>query len=421
MGKRKPNYGSTVYKGKDGWWHGRVTVGTRDDGWPDRRHVRGKTHAVVLRKVRDLENAREAGRVRKPGRPWTVEKWLTHWVENIAASHVRENTLSGYRVAVNKHLNPGIGRHRLDKLEPEHLERLYQRMIQNGSKPATAHQAHRTARTALGEAVRRGHITENPAQLAKAPRLEEHDLEPFSVDEIRRLLTQAGKSRNSARWALALALGLRQGETLGLKWTDVDLETGILVVRRGRLRPRYEHGCNPTCGRKHAGYCPSRVLTRSETAEVKSRAGRRTIGLPSALVELLSAHRRVQEQERATAGQFWQEGGWVFTTPTGQPLNPSTDHGYWKALLKAAGLRNIRLHDARHTAATVLLILGVPERAVMGIMGWSSSAMARRYQHIVAPVRHDIANRVDALLWGSADENSRELGRAPRGPSKGGG
>jgi len=107
---------------------------------------------------------------------------------------------------------------------------------------------------------------------------------------------------------------------------------------------------------------------------------------------------------------MWADDDWVFTTPTGEPLHPNTDYREWKALLKEAGVRDARLHDARHTAATVLLLLGVPERTVMGLMGWSSTAMAARYQHVIDPIRRDVANRVGGLLW----DNSRD----PRDPGR---
>jgi integrase len=401
---RQPNGASSIYKGTDGYWHGRVTVGVRDDGRPDRRHVMRKNRAEVVKAVRELEQQRSKGSVRDAGRLWTVGEWLTYWAETIAAPVVRENTLNGYRVAIRVHLIPGVGAHRLDRLEPEHLEKLYARMIAAGSSPGTAHQAHRTIRTALGEAERRGRIHRNPAKLAKAPRLSEHEIEPYTVAEVRALLEAAGRERNQARWAIALSLGLRQGEVLGLRWVDVDLDSGTLRVRRGRMRPTYKHGCDGKCG-KPAGYCPERQQARSETAETKSRAGRRPIGLPPALLELMRAHRREQDRERETAAQHWEEGGYVFTTPTGRPINPSTDYHQWKRLLATAGLRDGRLHDARHTAATMLLILGVPERAVMGLMGWSSTGMAARYQHITGAVRDDVAERMGGLIWGAPDGN----------------
>lgn len=303
---------------------------------------------------------------------------------------------------MNVHLIPGIGRHRLAKLEPEHLEKLYARMIANGSKPATAHQVHRTIRTALNEALRRRHLTTvNPATIAKAPTLGDEEVEPYLIDEVKRLLVTAAERRNAARWAIALALGLRQGEALGLKWTDVDLDAGLLTVRRARQRPRYSHGCGDTCGHPRAGHCPQRIPLREDTAETKSRAGRRTIGLPDELVAVLRRHRALQAAERIKAGQLWVDGGWLFASPTGEPVNPRTDYTEWKRLLKDTGLRDSRLHDARHTAATVLLLLGVSERAVMGLMGWSNTAMAARYQHMTGAVQRDVADRLGLLLWGN--------------------
>ncbi len=221
---RQPNGASTIYLGKDGRWHGRVTVGVKDDGSPDRRHASRRTRAEVTKVVRDLEKQRDSTGVRKAGQTWTVETWLTHWVENIAAPSVSENTIDGYRVAVYHHLIPGLGAHRLEKLEPEHLERFYKKMQADGSSAGTAHQAHRTVRTALNEAKRRRHLTTNPASIAKAPKMEEEEVEPYSLEEVQRLLLEADKHRNTARWVIALALGLRQGEVLGLKWADVDFE-----------------------------------------------------------------------------------------------------------------------------------------------------------------------------------------------------
>ncbi|MFD8001370.1 tyrosine-type recombinase/integrase [Streptomyces mirabilis] len=386
-----------------GKWHGRVTVGVRDDGTPDRRHVERKTRAEVTDAVRELEKQRDAKTVRRLGKPWTVKAWLTHWIENVAPLGVNDNTMVGYGVAVRKHLIPGLGAHRLDKLKPEHIEVFYAKMQANGSKPATAHQVHRTFRAALNEAVRRGHLGKNPLLLAKAPKVGEYEVEPYTVQEVQCLLKAADRHRNSARWAVALALGLRQGEVLGLKWEDVDLDGGFLVVRRSRHRPQFAHGCAESCGRK-AGYCPQRRRSNPETSTTKLRAGRRAVGLPEQLVDLLRAHRGAQEAERQAAGKRWVDGGWVFPDEQGRSPSHRRDWADWKVLLTEANVRDGRLHDARHTAATVLLILGVPERAVMGLMGWSTTAMAARYQHMVDAVRADVARQVDGLIWESDNE-----------------
>ena len=218
------------------------------------------------------------------------------------------------------------------------------------------------------------HVSKNAAALAKPPRVDVEEVQPYTVEEIRAILAAAEKGPNCARWAIALALGLRQGGVLGLRWPDVDLDSGLLWVRKSRLRPIYEHGCGGSCG-KLAGWCPDRILINSEDGDTKSRAGRRAVGLPKPLVDLLREHREEQNRMREHARQLWEGSNRVFTSSTGRPLNPNSDYHRWKALLKAAGVRDGRLHDARHTAATV----GVPERSVMGIMGWSSTAMAARY------------------------------------------
>lgn len=395
---RAGNRQSSIYLGKDGHWHGRVTVGRKDDGRLDRRHVMSKSKATVVTKVRALERLRDEARVPKAGRAWTVEKWLLHWLEEIARPNIRDSSYQAYRTAITKHLLPVIGSLRLDRLEAEHIEAAYRRMAVAGAKPATIHQVHRTLRTALGEAERRAHLGRNPAKLVRPPRLQPEPVEPFTVDEVERLLAAAQQRRNGARWAIALALGLRQGEALALRWEDVDLEANSLRVRATRLRPVYEHGCDGECG-KTPGYCPRRRQTNGIVGATKSAAGNRIVGLPAALVSLLKDHRRQQLEERIRAGSLWEEGGWVFTTLVGRPIAPNSDYHEWRALLESAGVRHARLHDARHTAATVLLVLGVPERTVMSIMGWSSTSMAARYQHVTDPIRHEVAERVGGLLF----------------------
>ena len=406
---RQANGRSTIYQGKDGYWHGRVTVGLKDDGRVDRRHVMSRSKAVVVDKVAQLERDRDRGRVRKASERWTVETWLDHWLENIARPFVRESTYEGYRAAVRTHLIPGLGKHRLEKLRPEHLERLYVSMLKittrrkTSMSPGRVHQVHRTMRTALNQAVRRGYITQNPALMAKTPALVDQEVEPFTVEEVQRLFLAAQQERNGTRWVVALALGLRQGEALGLKWDDVDWDRGLLAVRRSRTRPRWGHGCKPTCGHKYGGHCPQRRPLRPDADLTKSKAGRRFVPAPEAVLSLLRSHLEAQLVERRRAAQLWIDGGWIFTTEVGEPINPRTDWDRWKRLLKIAGVRDGRLHDARHTAATVLLLLGVHERAMMSILGWSSTSMVGRYAHVIAPIHNDVASRLNGFLWTEND------------------
>ena len=259
--RRAVNGRSTVYQSADGRWHGRVSMGVSDDGSPDRRHVSASTQREVVRKVRALERARDSGQVTAAGRAPTVEAWLTHWVEKVAAPSVRAKTLAGYRTAVYRHLIPRIGQHRLDRVTAEHIEAMYAALTASGLAPATVHQAHRTLRTALGEAFARDRINVNPAVRARPPRLVEQEIEPLDISEARAILAAAQVTTNGTRYAIALALGLRQGEALGLKWDDIDLdsETPALSVRRALQRHVWQHGCGSSpCGGRRAADCPSR-------------------------------------------------------------------------------------------------------------------------------------------------------------------
>jgi integrase len=408
-GKRAPNNASSIYQGADGRWHGRVTMGVRDDGRPDRRHVSASTEAEVIRKVRGLEKDRDSGNVRKPGHGWTVEGWLTHWLANIAEPHVRRSTFEYYKGAVTLYLIPRAGAHRLDRFTADLIERLYVRLAKDGTGAATVQQVHRTLRAAMNEAARRQEIPRSPFDFVKAPAYEEKEVEAFTLKEARSVMAAARKRTNGVRFIVALTLGLRKGEALGLWWSDIDFATGRLTVRRGLQRHVWRHGCGEEpCGRKRGAECPKRHSGGLTVVPTKSKAGKRVIDIPVPLLQMLKEHKEWQKTARESLGDMWQAGEWVFATPVGKPIDPSDDHEEWKALLKAAGVRDARLHDARHTAATMLLVLKVPTRAVMGVMGWSQASMVTRYQHIPDEVREEIARQQGGLFWAPAKRRRKK-------------
>jgi len=392
MSRRKPNRRSSIYAGSDGRWHGRVTMGVKSDGRPDRRHVTGKTEAEVTRKVQALERQRDAGRAAEAGRSPTLEEWLRHWLDNIAARRVRASTLEGYRSKIEHRIIPGLGQHRLVRLErqPEHIEAFYVALERDGLSSATVLQVHRILSRALKVAAQRGKIGRNPCELVDAPSLQREEVRPLTEDDARAILNAAKTERNAARWSVALALGTRQGEALGLSWQCVNLDDGTLRITWALQRHR---------GRGLVLVPP------------KSRAGRRTMALPPQLVEALRAHRTAQLEERMRAGSEWRGSGLVFpdtgepvelvfAQPNGRPIDPHRDWTEWKALLRRASVRDARLHDARHTAATLLLTQGVDVRVAMAILGHSSSQLTRdTYQHVIPELARDAIELVGSALW----------------------
>src|SRR3954447_25184483 len=261
MNRRAASGESSIVKGADGRFHGYVSMGLREGGKRDRRHVAAIKRADVVRMVRELEEQRDAGIVLASGHGITVEQWMNLWLDTIASRKVRPSTLAGYRTCL-KRINLHLGHHRLDKLQPEHLEAFYALLEAEGLSSTTALLHHRVVSRALKVAMQRGRVARNVATLVDAPTARREEVKPLTAGEAKRLLQVAEDLPNGARWSVALALGLRQGEALGLMWDVVDLDAGTLTVRRALQR------------QKGKGL----VLV-----EPKSRAGRRTVGLPDQL------------------------------------------------------------------------------------------------------------------------------------------
>jgi integrase len=415
MTARKPNKRSSIYRGNDGWWHGWVTVGIKDDGSPDRRHRKARTEAAVTRKVRELERTRDSGHAPGAGRPATVGQWMETWLITIASRRIRRSTLeTTYTPKVRNRIIPGLGKHRLDRLTPEHIERFYTRLEAEGLAPATVLQIHRILSRALKVAMQRGYVARNVATLVDAPSASHDEIEPLTLDEALRILRLAATQRNGTRWSVALALGLRQGEALGLRWRHVDLDAGTLTIRWQLQRLPWRHGCSDShaCGKdrhrddcapgctRHARSCPQRTGGGLHLTELKSAKTRRTIALPAQLVAALKAHRTAQLHERMTTGPTWHDGDFVWCQPNGRPIGAHADWDEWNDLLEAAAIRRVRVHDARHAAATLLLAQGVDQRVVMEILGHSQISMTSRYAHVLPQVMTDAAERIGQALWG---------------------
>jgi integrase len=379
VGKRGNGEGS-IYQDAEGRWRSVVDLGYRN-GKRRRKYLSGQTRAQVAGKLRQVLDEQDAGvQITTDGPAPTLESWLNHWLETIAAPRLRPSTLTTYRGYVRNHLVPELGRHRLDELAPEHLEACYLRLAKAGLKPASILQTHRILSRALKVAMQRGRVRRHVATLVEPPSVHRDEIRPLTAEQSRAVLQTALGQRNAARWSVALALGLRQGESLGLPWDAVDLETGTLTVRQALQRQ------------------PGGGLV---LVPPKSRAGRRVIPMPTQLVEALKAHRAAQVAERLAAGSMWVDTGLVFTTVIGKPVDPRSDHRQWQQLLRSAGVPPARLHDARHTAATLLLAQGVPARVVMELLGHSQITLTLgTYTHVVPELARDAAERMGNTLWG---------------------
>ena len=376
---RGPNGRSTIFLGIDKRWHGWVSMGTTKTGRRNRRHVSGKTRAIVVAKVQALEDQRETTRSYDAG-PTTVGDWLEYWLSNIASNRVRPRTLEGYRAVVRLHIAPILGHIPLVALEPEHLETTYATLLERGLSPSTVLRIHRIVSRSLKVAVQRQRITRNVAQLVDGPsQRPQHVARPLTLDEARSVLAAARRGRNPVRWSVALALGLRQSEALALQWTDLDLDEARLTVRRTLHR----------------------VTGKGLVYEKpKTERSRRTIAIPSQLVADLRVHKTTQASEKSAAGPDWHDDDLVFAQRDGRPIDKGSDYDSWCRLLEAAGVGHVRLHDARHTAATLLLAKGVHPRVVMELLGHSQMRTTTDiYSHVMPAMARAAADQMDSTLF----------------------
>ena len=422
--RRSNGEGTKPRERKDGRWQIDLRISQTTTGEPIRKSFIAATRATVVAKAQTYRNSLAKGLVTDPTRT-TLEAWVRHWLENIAAPRVRQRTLTTYRQYMQKWVfDSREGRVPLEKLAPMHLDRVYGRMRAAKKSETTVLQVHRILSKSLKDATMRGMLGANPAARVTAPRPAQHDAVVLTPTKARELIAAAKEdSVHGPSWTVALALGLRQGERLGLCWDDVDLEAGTVSIRQTLARLPWRHGCEEVeaggkpCG-KRAASCPHRY-GGYRMLPTKSAAGRRTIPLPAPLVHALREQLALQQRWKIEEGTRWRgfidehDTTWnlVFSRRDGSPIDPATDRSDWAKFTRANGIPKMRVHDARHTAATVLLSLGVAPRVVMDMMGWSAASMLTRYQHVMDEMRTDAATRVAGALW--ADEEPAEDPQPP--------
>lgn len=412
MSRRLPGEGTISEE--DGGFKWRLTLGKTPDGRQRRLTRRAKTLPELQTKIEKAKADLVSGIKLGEDDP-TVEAWLEEWIEEIRAINAAPKTMSGYRTDA-RHINSVIGHIRLSKLGTSDCNRVYSTMVKEGLAASTVRHTHRTLRAALETAVKYRKISYNAAKAAELPAEEEFEIDPLSRAETLSVLAKAAERRNGARWRVALSLGLRQGEALALQVDDIDFEGRRLHVRRQVQRIAWRHGCHNPEQCKHLVRdkhgkeketrcrgvdCPQRQgpggLVVRETKGKRSR----TLAIPEGMLSELAEQVAALTAERERARSLWEVGpggGWLFPTEFGALIDPRRDYDAWQALLKEAGVRRIRLHGARHTAATLLLAKGLDERAVRETFGWKSSAMVQRYSHWLDEHRNAVAAAMDDVL-----------------------
>lgn len=372
MARRKHNEGS-VFQRKDGRWVAQVRL---ENGKKQQRYC--KTEKEAHAALRKLLHEQEQGTL-ATGPQQTLKAYLEQWLEQAhRLSLIRISTYDMYRTMLYKHVLPVLGHVQLQRLAPQQVQAFYAMKLEEGLGAGRVRKIHGMLHKALSNAVRWNLVAKNVCDLVTPPKQGRSEIQPLTSEQAQCLLKAARTHKLEALLTVAVATGMRRGELLGLHWQDIDFEARCLYVRR-------------TVGRVGKfGVVES---------EPKTRRSRRKIVLPAFVIEALKRHQENQQEMRKKAGDLWREKDVVFCNIYGDYLDTVNLHRDFKRLLKSAELPDIRFHDLRHSAATIMLCMGVHPKIVQEILGHSTIGMTLDvYSHVLPSMQQEAMDKLDDLF-----------------------
>jgi integrase len=373
QGKRRRGHNEgSIYQRTDGRWVASVTLGNGK-----RKDVYGSTRREVAERLTRLQHDIQAG-LPVVKETQTVEQYLSAWLNDIEVS-LRPRSYVRYVAAVRLHILPTLGGLKLAKLSQLQIERLYAAKRKEGLAPATVARIHAVLHKALADAERLELVQRNVASLVRAPRAERKDMMTFSPEQARLFLSAIRGDSLEAFYVLCITTGMRRGEALALHWKDVDLERGTISIRYTLQDLKAD------------------VFT---FAPPKTEKSRRFLKLTQLAVAALQRHRERQQEQRLAMGDAWQEHDLVFTTANGGPLRGNHIlQRQFAPLCERLGLPRIRLHDLRHTVASLLFKNRIPAKVVQEMLGHSTISMTLDiYSHVLPEMQAEAAESLDELL-----------------------
>jgi integrase len=376
---RKRNAGEgSIFQRSDGRWAAQIDLGRRN-GMRLRKYLYGTTAAEVQVQLLKARSDKADGLPVKVERQ-TVAQYLERWLIECAKLSTRPRTFERYEQLIRLHIVPEIGATRLEKLAPGDVQRLLNLKHAGGLSPKSVRHIRAVLTVALNRALRWGLVGRNVAALTDAPKLERHEIHPLTLEQTQHFIDIVKNGPFGPFFLLAATTGARRGELLAAKWADVDLD-GRVVRVTGSLQ---------------------RINGSLQVCEPKTSKSRRPLPLLDFVAEALKAHRARQLRERLQAGSSWLDHDFVFTGDLGQPLDPDGAlRDAFKAALGKAGLPDIRLHDLRHSAASLLMALNIHPRVVMELLGHSQISLTMNtYSHTVPEILRDAIDKLGAALNG---------------------
>lgn len=397
---RRGNGEGGIYRLKDGSWEARIMIGTNAEGKSRFKTFTSKKRTVVAKKLADyIANKKE----REPEYACnqTVQKWLGNWFESYVDKNVKLSTKVSYETIIKKHLVPYIGHIKLKELKKVDIEDMYEELLASGRVDGRGGLSVKTIQNvalvlhrALDEAMKREYIIRNPADIANVPTLRsEHaakkEIEVLTQQEQKALMDVCGDDVYGVGIKITLFTGVRLGELLGLKWSDLDYNAKTIRISRqvNRLKD----------------YSPdAKAKTRLGIQEdTKTKSSNRTISLPDALLELLKRHQERQSMGKQKWGESYYDFDMIFAREDGYYIDPATFRNHYLKKLKEAGLQHCSFHALRHTFATRALEVGVAIKVVSQILGHASVQITMdTYSHVLPELQKESMHKIAEYIEG---------------------
>ena len=375
--RRGHNEGS-IYQEADGRWRAALVVGRTPEGRLKRKKFSGRTRREVQEKLTAAMRDQQLGVPVAGNERQTVAQFLGRWLELSKRPKVRPRVFENYAGIVRNHIIPELGHIPLRKLTPQRVQAFVNLKLESDLSEYTVKNIRGVLRSALNQGLRWNDVAMNAAALTDGPKTPSSSISVFTLEQSRSFLDGAKGHRLEAAFIAAIVLGLRRGELLGLKWNDVDFESDRLTVR-GSLQRVAGGGL--------------------VVLEPKTDSSRRDLVMPVVLSEALRRWRVHQLEERLLAGDRWTDSGFVFTSAVGTPIEPRNFTRSFKQLLVKLGLPELRLHDLRHSCASLLLAQGATYHEIRDALGHSRvSTTMDIYVHSMPEAKRGAADRMDALF-----------------------
>lgn len=396
MARRGNNEGS-YYQRADKLWVGVVSVRHPVSGIQRRKYFDGKTKQEVRTAVAHFQRDRDLGRPLVITRQ-TLAQYMTWWLAESVKPTVRPKTYRIYESQTRVHIIPNLGHLKLTDLTPQHLQSFYNDLSRRGLAARTVSHVHAVLRRALRQAVAWELMTHNVTSHVRPPRGRRYEIVPLTLEQADRLLVTVQGHRLAALYTVALALGLRLGELLGLRWSDLDLTERTLAIKQA----------------------VQRIDGQLMFTEPKSESGRRVIALPELVLTALLEHRERQVVERRLAGSRWRDFNLIFPSSIGTPHEPRNVQHHFQDLRVQLGFTGVRFHDLRHTCATWLIAKGVHARIVMEILGHSQISLTMNtYGHVAIEAQREAAAQMNTVLQALGSERRAAEATMPDSQSGG--